>query len=203
MNNQELAQSIVKSLGGENNIASLTNCITRIRINLKSRNNVDLESIKQLDGVLSVIDNETIQIVLGPGKVTKVANAIHENTTIDVGVDDTGDDSEFDIADDTKAAYKAKQTSRFQKLFRHIGNIFVPIIPGLVASGLMLGIANLIMNLANPDAGILDPAILDSSWYQLLQAIGNLLFGALGVFVGINTARELAGQWSLAVSQVY
>ncbi|WP_343753921.1 PTS transporter subunit EIIC, partial [Lentibacillus halophilus] len=195
MTNQEIAQSIVKHLGGENNIAGLTNCITRLRINLKSRNDVDLEPIKQLDGVLSVIDNETIQIVLGPGKVTKIANEIHENTTIDVGVDDSEDDEEFDIAEDTKAAYKAKQTSRFQKLFRHIGNIFVPIVPGLVASGLLLGIANLIMNLADPDAtaGFLDPAILDSNWYQLLKAIGNLLFGSLGVFVGINTAREFGG----------
>ncbi|HLR61800.1 MAG TPA: glucose PTS transporter subunit IIA [Lentibacillus sp.] len=193
MNNQKLAQSIVENLGGENNITNLTNCITRLRIDLKSRNNVDLEAIKQLEGVLSVIDQGTIQIVLGPGKVTKVANAIHESTTIDVDVEDENDDSEFDMTSDTKAAYKAKQTSMFQQLFRHIGNIFVPIVPGLVASGLMLGIANLITNLANPDAGILDPAVLESDWFMLLQAIGNLLFGSLGVFVGINTAREFGG----------
>src|SRR5699024_10714888 len=122
------------------------------------------------------------------GKVTKVANEIHENTSIDVSVDDS---DEFDIAADTKASYKAKQTSAIQQLFRHIGNIFVPIIPGLVASGLMLGIANLILNLA--DAGILDQAILESDWYMLLEATGNLLFGALGVFAGINTAREFGG----------
>ncbi|MFD1361874.1 glucose PTS transporter subunit IIA [Lentibacillus salinarum] len=190
MTNQELAHAIVKNLGGETNIANLTNCITRLRIDVKSRNNVDLEAIKQLDGVLSVIDQGTIQIVLGPGKVTKVANEIHESTTINVDVED---DDEFDVAADTKASYKAKQTSSIQQLFRHIGNIFVPIVPGLVASGLMLGIANLITNLANPDAGILDPAVLESDWYLLLEAIGNLLFGALGVFVGINTAREFGG----------
>ncbi|TFJ94141.1 glucose PTS transporter subunit IIA [Lentibacillus salicampi] len=191
MNNKELAHSIVKNLGGENNIANLTNCITRLRIDVKSGNNVNLEAIKQIDEVLSVIDQGTIQIVLGPGKVTKVANEIHESTTINVDVDDN--DSEFNVASDTKAAYKAKQTSMFQQLFRHIGNIFVPIVPGLVASGLMLGIANLITNLANPDAGILDPGVLDSNWYMLLQAIGNLLFGSLGVFVGINTAKEFGG----------
>ncbi|WP_010531908.1 glucose PTS transporter subunit IIA [Lentibacillus jeotgali] len=193
MNNQKLAQSIVENLGGENNITNLTNCITRLRIDLKSRNNIDLEAIKQLEGVLSVIDQGTIQIVLGPGKVTKVANEIHESTTINVDVEGDDDDDEFDMASDTKAAYKARQTSTFQQLFRHIGNIFVPIVPGLVASGLMLGIANLITNLANPDAGILDPAVLESDWYMLLQAIGNLLFGSLGVFVGINTAREFGG----------
>ncbi|ALX50146.1 glucose PTS transporter subunit IIA [Lentibacillus amyloliquefaciens] len=191
MNNKELAQIIVKNLGGEGNIASLTNCITRLRINLKSRNNVDLEAIKGYDEVLSVIDQGTIQIVLGPGKVTKVANEIHESTRINVDVEGEDDASEFDLAGDTKASYKAKQTSSFQQLFRHIGNIFVPIVPGLVASGLMLGIANLILNMA--DADMINEAVLESDWYMLLQSIGGLLFGSLGVFVGINTAREFGG----------
>src|SRR5699024_10968054 len=191
MNNQKLAQSIVTHLGGEKNISNLTNCITRLRIDLKSRNNVDLEAIKQLEGVLSVIDQGAIQIVLGPGKVTKVANEIHESTTIDVDIEDENEDGEFDVASDTKASYKAKQTSIFQQFFRHIGNIFVPIVPGLVASGLMLGIANLILNMA--EAGMINQAVLDSDWYMLLEAIGNLLFASLGVFVGINTAREFGG----------
>ncbi|WP_020008570.1 glucose PTS transporter subunit IIA [Salinicoccus albus] len=191
MNNKELAQIIVKNLGGEGNIASLTNCITRLRINLKSRDDVHLDVIKGYDEVLSVIDQGTIQIVLGPGKVTKVANEIHDSTRISVDVEGEADDDEFNIAEDTKASYKAKQTSRFQQLFRHIGNIFVPIVPGLVASGLMLGIANLILNMAN--AGMIDQAVLESDWYMLLQSIGGLLFGSLGVFVGINTAREFGG----------
>ena len=191
MNNQELAQSIVTYLGGEENISNLTNCITRLRIDVKSRSNIDLEAIKQLEGVLSVLDQGAIQIVLGPGKVTKVANEIHESTAIDVGIDDESEDEEFDVASDTKASYKAKQTSIFQQFFRHIGNIFVPIVPGLVASGLMLGIANLILNMA--EAGIINQAVLESDWYMLLEATGNLLFASLGVFVGINTAREFGG----------
>ncbi|WP_257997877.1 glucose PTS transporter subunit IIA [Salimicrobium jeotgali] len=191
LNNKELAKVIVQNLGGERNIANLTNCITRLRIDLKSRNNIDLEAIKGYDEVLSVIDQGTIQIVLGPGKVTKVANEIHENTNITVDVEGEGDSSEFDLAEDTKASYKAKQTSSFQQLFRHIGNIFVPIVPGLVASGLMLGIANLILNMA--DAGLINQSVLESDWYNLLQSIGGLLFGSLGVFVGINTAREFGG----------
>src|SRR5699024_4870131 len=111
-----------------------------------------------------------------------------ENTSIDVSVDDS---DEFDIAADTKASYKAKQTSAIQQLFRHIGNIFVPIIPGLVASGLMLGIANIILYLA--DAGIMDRAIFESDWYMLLEATGNLVFVALVVFAGINAARDCGG----------
>lgn len=191
MNNQELAQAILDQLKGKRNIASFTNCITRLRVDVKDRSAINLESIKQLDGVLGVIDNETIQIVLGPGKVTKVAYEFQNLT--DVEGDLLVDDEDFDVASDTKSAYKAKQTSSIQQLLRHIGNIFVPLVPGFVASGLMLGIANLILNLANPEAGILDPAILESNWYLLLESIGGLLFGSLGVFVGINTAREFKG----------
>src|SRR5699024_8766464 len=94
---------------------------------------------------------------------------------------------------DTKQAYKAKQTSLIQQMFRHLGNIFVPIIPGLVASGLLLGIANIITNMADPGVGLLNPDIAEASWFQLLEGVGNLLFGSLGVFVGITTAREFAG----------
>jgi len=195
MTNKELAQSIVHYLGGEQNIASLTNCITRLRITLYSHDTdqKNLEAIKDLDGVLSVLDGDTIQIVLGPGKVTKIANEIHENTSVDVGVDSSGGENDADIASDTKQAYKAKQTSLIQQMFRHLGNIFVPIIPGLVASGLLLGIANIITNMADPGVGLLNPDIAEASWFQLLEGVGNLLFGSLGVFVGINTAREFGG----------
>src|SRR5699024_6492369 len=103
MNNKELATQIVQHMGGENNIRNLNNCLTRLRIEVKNRSHIDHEALKQVDGVLSVIDQETIQVVLGRGKVTKVANEIHENTSIDVSVDDS---DEFDIAADTNASYK-------------------------------------------------------------------------------------------------
>src|SRR5699024_11149988 len=102
-------------------------------------------------------------------------------------------EEEFDLADATKSSYKQKQTTPLHRLLQHIGNIFVPLIPGLVASGLILGIANIIENLAAPEAGVLDPSILETDLFLLLSAIGNLLFGSLGVFVGIYTAREFRG----------
>lgn len=191
MNNHELAKAILEQLNGKKNITNFTNCITRLRINVRSRDHVNLENIKQLDGVLGVIDNETIQIVLGPGKVTKVAAEFQDLT--DIEEQQMENNEEYDVAADTKASYKAKQTTSIQQVLRHIGNIFVPLVPGFVASGLLLGIANVIMNLANPDVGILDPAILDSNWFLLMEAIGNLLFDSLGIFVGINTAKEFRG----------
>lgn len=190
MDNRELAKRLVEHLGGEENIASFTNCITRLRVTVKDQAKVDGDKIKALDDVLHFIHGQTMQIVLGPGKVNKVSMEIEDNTSINVDLDDSSVDN---LAEDTRQMYKDKQTSPVQVMFRHIGNIFIPIIPGLVASGLILGIVNLITNLANPDAGVLSPGVLETDWFILLQAIGNLLFGSLGVFVGINTAREFKG----------
>ncbi|MFQ3544170.1 PTS transporter subunit EIIC [Halobacillus rhizosphaerae] len=191
MNNRVLAEKIVSHLGGKQNIISFTNCITRLRVNVKDYSKVQLDSIKGLEDVMGIVEDQTIQIVLGPGKVSKVAYEVEEITGIEGK--ELDEEEEINVASDTKAAYKAKQTSRTQKMLRHVGNIFVPLIPGFVASGLILGIANLIANLAAPEAGVLDSAILDTDWYILLQSIGGLLFGSLGIFVGINTAREFRG----------
>lgn len=187
MNNRELAETILELLQGKDNIVSYTYCITRLRVTVKDRTNIDLEKIKQLDDVLGIIDDEAIQIVLGPGKVTKVAHEFGIVTGLD------SDDVEFDLEEETKASFKEKQTTPIHRLLKHIGNIFVPLIPGLVASGLILGIANIIENLAAPEVGVLSPEVLESNIFLLLSEIGNLLFGALGVFVGINTAREFRG----------
>ncbi|UOQ92887.1 PTS transporter subunit EIIC [Halobacillus shinanisalinarum] len=192
MNNRELAIKIAEHLGRKENVASFANCITRLRVNVKDHSKVDKKQIEQLDGVMGVIEDQTIQIVLGPGKVSKVAFEFGDVTGVDGG-DTEEDDEDLDLATDTKAAYKAKQTTKVQQMLRHIGNIFIPLIPGFVASGLILGIANLILNLANPEAGVLNPAILESDWYNLLKSIGGLLFGSLGIFVGINTAKEFKG----------
>ncbi|MBP3040428.1 PTS transporter subunit EIIC [Bacillaceae bacterium Marseille-Q3522] len=191
MNNAELAKVLLDLLQGKDNIKSFANCMTRLRVNIKDRSNIELDQIKKIEGVLGVVDDETIQIILGPGKVKKVADEFSKLTGL-TGGEISGDRS-LDLAGDTKAVYKAKQKTRVHKVLRHIGNIFVPLIPGFVASGLILGIANLIFNLANPEVAVINPAVLESPWYILLRNIGSLLFGALGIFTGINAAREFRG----------
>src|SRR5699024_11248006 len=100
------------------NIVRVRNSITRMRITLKDRNNIDIEEMKQLDGVMGIVDDEAIQIVLGTGKVTKVTN---EFTDI-IGLESNSEE-EFDLADATKSSYKQKQTTPLHRLLKHIGNI--------------------------------------------------------------------------------
>src|SRR5699024_12734262 len=94
MNNKQLAQAILDLLQGKENIVRVTNCITRMRVTVKDRTNIDIEEIKQLDGVMGVVDDEAIEIVLGPGKVTKVTNEFNHISKIESNYEE-----ECDIGD--------------------------------------------------------------------------------------------------------
>ncbi len=78
---------------------------------------------------------------------------------------------------------KKKNQTPFKQLLRKIGSIFIPLIPGLIASGLVLGLTSTLQNMdVNPELTIM----------QILALIGNGLFAYLAIFVGINTARNSA-----------
>ncbi|MDY0393651.1 PTS transporter subunit EIIC [Virgibacillus halophilus] len=191
MDDHDLAKKILVELGGKENIAHFTNCVTRLRVTVKNRTEMDIDNIKQLDGVLSVIDRDSIQIVLGVGKVTKVAKEFETITGIHADSFETDQQDEFNLAKDTHKSYKEKQTTKIQQILQHIGNIFIPLIPGFASSGLILGIANILSSLA--DAGWISQAVVNSNWFELFHMIGGLLYGSLAVFVGINTSREFKG----------
>src|SRR5699024_6984762 len=101
MNNKQLAQAILDLLQGKENIIRVTNCITRMRVTVNDRTNIDREEIKQLDGVMGIIDDVAIQFVLGPGKVTKETNKFTNKIRID-----SNSEEEFNLADSTKSSYK-------------------------------------------------------------------------------------------------
>ena len=72
MTNKELAQKLLDLLGGKDNVLANAACMTRLRVTVKDAGNVDTEGIKALDGVMGLVEDDTMQIVLGPGKVNKV-----------------------------------------------------------------------------------------------------------------------------------
>lgn len=72
--NTEMIQQFVQGLGGNANIKSVTNCMTRLRVSVNDGNLVDISQLKSIGGVLGVIDaDEQIQIILGPAKANKAA----------------------------------------------------------------------------------------------------------------------------------
>ncbi|MCM3663516.1 PTS transporter subunit EIIC [Mesobacillus subterraneus] len=188
-NEERLAREILEQLGGAGNIADVASCMTRLRVKPADYSKVNVAGIKKIDGVLGIVEEETLQIILGPGIVTKVANEVSEITGMSSRVVDEDDPNPFEgLAGRTKDDLNKKNATPFKLFLRRIASIFIPLIPAIVASGLIAGITNVIVRSgADPESTIV----------QVLNLIGWGIFGYLGVFVGINTAREFGGSPAL------
>jgi sucrose PTS system EIIBCA or EIIBC component len=179
---ERLAKEITEQVGGTANINRIAHCMTRLRLELKNDGRADVPGIKAIDGVMGVIEDDTLQVVIGPGLVTKVAAEMSKLTGLSVGeVSEDGDD---DLAARTHGEIRKKNNTPFKNLLRKVGNIFIPLIPALVASGIINGVANFAKN-----AGV-DPT---ETWMQLLLFMGGGIFAYLGILVGWNTAKEFGG----------
>jgi len=82
MNNQDLVKEIVQKLGGEENIHAASNCMTRLRIDLKDDSKIELKELKAVEGVMGVVEDETLQIVVGPGKAKKCLDILKSDYNI-------------------------------------------------------------------------------------------------------------------------
>ncbi len=186
---ERLAREILEQLGGADNISDVASCMTRLRVKPADYSKVDIAGIKKIDGVLGVVEEETLQIILGPGIVTKVANEVSEITGKTARLVDESDPNPFEgLAGRTKDDLNKKNATPFKLFLRRIASIFIPLIPAIVASGLIAGITNVIIRSgADPESTII----------QFLNLIGWGIFSYLGVFVGINTAREFGGSPAL------
>ena len=188
MTNKELAQKLLDLLGGKDNVLANAACMTRLRVTVKDTGNVDTEGIKALDGVTGLVEDDTMQIVLGPGKVNKVLEEFSKLTGLAKGV---ADESVVDAAATNKAAQKAKYESKpVQAFLKKISNVFVALLPGIIAAGLINGICNVI-NVST--AG----ALAGEWWYQGIRSMGWALFAYLPILVGYNAAREFGGSAAL------
>ena len=189
MNYDELSRQIQRLAGGGGNVASHTNCMTRLRLDLVDPSKADAAAIKALDGVLGVVEGEQMQIIVGPGHAERL-RAAYDAVSGDAGsaalhINVDSGDAGPDPAEPTRAKVKARQDGPLQRLFRHVGNIFIPIIPGFIACGLVAAIANVWKMLV--------PTVTTNPWFGVLAGIGGILGGALQFIVGHNTAKEFGG----------
>lgn len=183
MNYEKLSSEVLKLVGGNGNIVSAANCMTRLRINVKDQSRVDYSAIKALDGVMGVVEGEQVQIIVGPGHAERAKAAFIKLTgSMEGTVNEGADGGQRDIAKETRDNIKRKQQSPFQKALKHIGNIFVPVIPGFVACGIFTAIANV--------AKTINPALTQNEWFLLFAAVGGLIGGVLNIVVGMNSAKE-------------
>lgn len=178
VDDKTLAQSIVTLMGGKNNINAASYCMTRLRITPHDIKTADINGLKKTPGILGVVEQAgQLQLILGPGVVNKVAAHVSEITGLKMGE-----------IQDFKTALADKNRTPFKLFLRKLANIFVPLIPAIVASGMIAGITNiLIRSGADPKSTLI----------AILNVIGWGVFGYLGIFVGINTAKEFGGTPSM------
>lgn len=190
---ERLANQIYQYVGGTGNVGNVINCMTRVRLDIKDYDRVDIDGLKKVDGVLGVVEEETLQVVLGPGVVTKVANQMSQmkkGRPAEVDTSAASNESGRQTAERTAAENKAKQKKRnntpFKRVLKSIANIFVPLIPAFVGAGIIGGIASVLGNMIT--AGTIDAATWDNI-VVVLKIIQGGLFTYLNIYIGINAAK--------------
>ncbi|SJZ55692.1 PTS system IIA component, Glc family (TC 4.A.1)/PTS system IIB component, Glc family (TC 4.A.1)/PTS system IIC component, Glc family (TC 4.A.1) [Pilibacter termitis] len=187
---EKIAEGIYENVGGKENVEKIVHCMTRVRMNIRDYDKVDLEKLKAVDGVLGVVEDETLQVVVGPGTVNKVAGRMVEMAGVKLGEEFSQSNMSIDeltAQNKAKAKEKYNKPSKFKAVLRSLSNIFVPLIPAFVGAGMIAGIAAILTNLIT--AKTLDA----TQWGQIVAVLGIInkgIFAYLAIYVGINAAQE-------------
>lgn len=191
MTNLELAQKIVELIGGKDNILKVANCMTRLRVTLKDESKVNSEELKKTVGILGIVqDGSYIQIVLGPGKAKKVADICIEELNLPKDTLVAGDWKE------NKATIKGTQKeNKFKKAINVIANIFIPLIPAIIAAGIFNGLASLITTLQGQ--GTLPAEGFWQVTQLMFSLIGGAFLGYFAIYTGINSAKQFGATEAL------
>ena len=164
------ANEILPLLGGKENVASAAHCATRLRLVLKDNAKADKEALDKLDYVKGVfLNGGQFQIILGQGVVNKVYAELIKLCGI----------TEMSTQDVKDAG--AEKLNPIQKLAKLLSDIFVPIIPAIVASGLLMGIMGLCSKFGVSGEG--------TWWWTLLDMFSGAAFNFLPILVAISAAK--------------
>lgn len=189
-NYNDLADSIVTLVGGEQNINSLYHCITRLRFKLKdiSIAQQNTSKIKELAGVLSVVEaNNQYQVVIG-NEVENVFNTIMARYNIKSAL---GSDNNDEI---TTNSEEEKEGNIFLRFFNTLSSIFNPIIMPLAGAGMIKALLVVLTTYNFMSA--------ESSTYKILSATGNSVFYFLPLFLALSAARVFKANQFVALAIV-
>ena len=181
-----LASAILNGVGGQGNIQRLENCMTRVRVELFDDAKLDLAATKQLPGVSGYVkQGQQHQFIVGPGKAAQVVDAMRSQMS--------GMESAQENVERNKAQAKAKYKAPMSDALRKLANVFIPLIPAFIASGLITGIINI---LKRPDI-VGDFATQYPNMLGLLAIFGSAVFAIMNILVGVNTAKVFGGSQAL------
>lgn len=177
MTNREIAVRIVEFVHGKENITGVTSCVSRCRVEVADTNLADIESLKKIEGAQGVVvSGSQVQIIFGPGKCLKVAQEVASVAGITY---------DMMTAKELKQELNVKNATPFKLALKKCASIFIPILPAIIAGGLMQGFNNIIANAI--------PAYGSSVYYSLIKNIAMAVYTYFPIFVGISAAKTFGG----------
>ena len=183
MTNEELVKACFDKLGGRANVTAATNCMTRLRIHVQDDSKIDDNGLKNIEGVLGIVHDNPgyIEIVVGPGKCRKCADIC---AAMGIPVSAEGA-TENDWKANKEAIKAGQKQSKLKGMLKTFGEIFVPLIPGVIAAGLCSGFATLLTQLVPGYAE-------DTFWgvvYNLLTLINQSFMTYITAWAGYRAAE--------------
>ena len=171
---RKCAEEISANIGGGSNVISAAHCATRLRLVIADNSKVNKAALENVDGVKGMFEsNGQLQLIIGTGTVNKVYDEFLSVTGVSAA-----------SKDDVKKAAASKMPL-WKKILKTPGDVFVPILPAIVASGLMMGLVEALAKAI--------PSFASSGWFGFLDMVANTAFALLPVLVAVSAARVFGG----------
>lgn len=175
MDYRKTAQDILNQVGGSRNIVSAAHCATRLRLVIADNSKTDKSSIENIDGVKGVFEaSGQLQIILGTGTVNKVFDEF-------IAIAEITASSKAEAKEEA-----ARKQNVFMRAIKLLGDIFVPIIPAIVASGFLMGIMNSLDFMINHGFISMDTG---SSIYVFANLFSNTAYVFLQILIAFSAAK--------------
>ena len=173
LNYKECAENIYEALGKSENLVSAEHCATRLRIVIKEISKVNRKRLEETEGVQGVMEGkDQLQIVIGAGAVNKVYYEFRKIARL----------SELT---ERKAERRKDLIGMISRMIRMVGNVFIPILPAVIAGGLLMGVIEA--------AGRLIPSFASSDLYNWMDLVANTAITYLPVLVALSATRLFGG----------
>lgn len=179
MDYAKIASQVIELSGGKNNIRSVAHCATRLRLQLRNNDLRNEEAISDLEGVKGVfLTQSQFQIIFGAGLVNLICDEVQK---------------QLGTVQESREEEPEEKGNAVQRFIKMLSDIFVPIIPAIVAGGLLMGLNNLLTSLLIGGQSLIE---LYPQWQGLAAAINtfaNAPFTFLPVLIGFSATKKFGG----------
>ena len=176
---RKAAQGVLDNIGGAENVTSAAHCATRLRLVIKDNSKVNKDAVENVEGVKGCFEaSGQLQIIFGTGTVDKVFDEFIAISGVEAGTKESAKEA------------AAQKQNWFMRAIKTLGDVFIPIIPAIVASGLLNGL------LGGLSAAF--PSMASSDYYDIINLMAGAALSMLPILIAISAAKKFGGNPYLA-----